>query len=253
MTLNRILFSSILICLVFVTQAQDLVTDRPDITESALVVPARNIQLEMGGSLENFEFEQVLNTPSFLFRIGINNRFELRLGSTYSFANDQYGFNATEIGLKVNLNENRNANYQHAMLLGVGVPYLVATDLRSNSFSTPSIIYAFQFDLSKRVGFSSNIGGIWDSESNGARFIYSASFAFALTPKLGLYTEIYGFVVEQGNGQVNFDGGFTYLLDPLVQLDISYGNRLFPNTNYNYISAGFSWRFSVAKKKTIDE
>jgi len=240
------------------TQAQDLVTDRPDVTESAIVVPRKNIQLEIGASTEFFSNQaDVYNLPTFLFRIGFNNRFELRLGSTYSFLNssieNRSGFNASELGLKVSLNENRDANYQHAMLIGVGVPYLVATDLRENAFTTPSIVYAFQFDISDRVGFSSNIGGIWDTENNGARITYTASFAFGLTEKLGFYAELFGYSGENGSNQLNADGGFTYLINPLMQLDASYGNSLSPNTDYKFIAIGYSWRFSVEKNKNINE
>ena len=248
MTMIRKLFITMafLVGFMALAQEQELVTDRPDITESALVVPGKNIQLETGVSIEDFGSGfNVYNVPTFLFRIGFNNRFELRLGSTYSFTNQEEGFNATEIGLKINMNEDRSNPYQHAILLGVGIPYLVDPELRDNTYTTPNIMYAFQFNLAKNIGFSSNLGAVWDTKNQGALFIYSASLGYSISEKVGLYLEIFGNEKEKGESSASFDGGFTYLINPTMQLDASYGTRISPNTDYQYLSLGYTWRFKI--------
>ena len=60
--------------------AQDLVTDRPDFTESALVVPSKMIQLEGGVEVEDFNSVSTFSYPSILARIGIGYNLEVRLG-----------------------------------------------------------------------------------------------------------------------------------------------------------------------------
>ncbi|MEZ5196140.1 MAG: hypothetical protein R2764_06995 [Bacteroidales bacterium] len=68
----------------------DLVTDRPDQTESSVTVPHKSLQIETG-----FVFERFLNSDytldnwgiaSTLFRYGLLKNMELRLASNYQYS-----------------------------------------------------------------------------------------------------------------------------------------------------------------------
>src|SRR5688572_15602552 len=65
-------------------QEPELVTDRPDQTESTATVPAGRVQIEAGATFISDEEESVeielSQFPGTLVRIGLSERFELRLG-----------------------------------------------------------------------------------------------------------------------------------------------------------------------------
>ncbi|MBN2262439.1 MAG: hypothetical protein JW735_05965 [Prolixibacteraceae bacterium] len=89
--MRRILFSAIFFVSSLIVTAQnegfELVTDRPDQTESSAVVPKNALQIESGFILEQ-ETPNLLNEKHFtynttLMRYGLFNNFELRLGFEY--------------------------------------------------------------------------------------------------------------------------------------------------------------------------
>jgi hypothetical protein len=61
----------------------------------------------------------------------------------------------------------------------------------------------------------------------------------SLSDKTGTFVEIFG---QKDNGEVEniVDYGFTCLISPLLQIDISFGHSL--TKTYNYYSVGISWR-----------
>ncbi|HWI17822.1 MAG TPA: hypothetical protein VNT81_08745, partial [Vicinamibacterales bacterium] len=59
----------------------EIVTDRPDFTESSEVIPARWLQLESGISFEGESLVRGFSAPAALLRIGLGHRAELRLGA----------------------------------------------------------------------------------------------------------------------------------------------------------------------------
>ena len=76
-----------------ISSAQDLVTDRPDFTESAFVVSPKIIQLEGGVEFEDFNSVSTFSYPSILARIGIGYNLEVRLGFS-GWLNERIGSNS---------------------------------------------------------------------------------------------------------------------------------------------------------------
>ena len=69
----------------------DLVTDRPDQTESSLTVPRKTFQIETGFVFEKFNYDQYefenWGIATTLIRYGLLDNLELRLGSNYQISN----------------------------------------------------------------------------------------------------------------------------------------------------------------------
>ena len=59
--------------------AQDLVTDRPDFTESAVTITPGRVQVEAGASVAEADGTEALAVGELLVRIGLTERWELRL------------------------------------------------------------------------------------------------------------------------------------------------------------------------------
>ena len=85
-----------------------ITTDRPDQTESSLVLSSGHIQIETGIAIE--ESRSNINT---LFRIGIIDGIEMRLNSNYLINDDvsilkKSSFNDFEIGAKFRILDKDN-------------------------------------------------------------------------------------------------------------------------------------------------
>ncbi len=77
------LFSFLTISLILPAQ-EKIATDRPDQTESSVLVPPHYFQAEFGFGKENLDKENYnLVHPTALFKYGLSKRFELRLETNY--------------------------------------------------------------------------------------------------------------------------------------------------------------------------
>jgi len=100
---------------------QDLVTDRPDQTESSVTVPKGSLQIEsgflLGFSEEDNFISRELVTPSTLFRFGLLKGLELRFVNQYERVKTNldtiHGFNDLEFGTKIQVLGKENQALKH--------------------------------------------------------------------------------------------------------------------------------------------
>ena len=76
-------------------------------------------------------------------------------------------------------------------------------------------------------------------------YFYSVALGIGLTDKFGMFVEGFGLLPEEGDSQRQFDAGFTYLVLPNFQLDISGGIGLNEYAMDNFLGFGFTYRFSI--------
>lgn len=220
----------------------ELVTDRPDQTESAAVVPAGFHQLETGLAYERLGngplTVRTVSGPGTLARIGLGGRTELRLGwegwvdqdidvtGPSTFDRSVSGVGDGEVGVKVKLREESGALPEMAILAGVSLP--VGDDELTSDEYEPSVRLAFAHTLSDRLGLAYNLGAerSHEREESFTRFLYTVALGAGLTDRLGAFVEVFGEEPESGGpggSQVSLDGGVTYLLRPNLQLDAYAG------------------------------
>lgn len=228
------------------SQVENMVTDRPDQTESPATVAPKHIQVENGFSNENVDVETkntVFHTS--LWRFGVNENFELRLitdlrkseGSGYKIN----GFSPIKLGIKSKLSEESGFWPQLSFIGHISFPTLASRDYKATYYA-PSFRFALQNTLSDRVGLGYNIGTEWDGESAEPTFIYTISSSITITDKLGCFFEIYGFLPQESSADHRADTGITYFISPNFMLDLSGGIGLSKSSPDNFISAGFSFR-----------
>ena len=102
-----------------------------------------------------------------------------------------------------------------------------------------------QHTLSERFTLAYNVGAEWDGETPSTTFIYTLTSGYSITRKLGVYVEFYGFAPQQQATDHRFDGGFTFLINQNIMVDVSGGFGLTENAPANYLSLGFSYRFKM--------
>jgi hypothetical protein len=232
--------------------APELVTDRPDQTESAAVVPPGLVQLETGldAAREGGDPEtETTALGSTLVRIGLLEGLELRLGWGGWEREEQGGAAVegaadAELGLKVGLCEARGARPQAALIAGVSLP--VGERGRSSERHDPALRLAFAHDLPAGVGLGYNLGMAWSGEES--RLEYTATLGFELSERLGAFVELFGDAPVDasagGDGPAHAaDAGLTLLLNPRLQLDVAAGAGLSDEAPDRFVTAGVSIRW----------
>lgn len=227
--------------------AQEMVTDRPDFTESALVVAKRTIQIESGTERVDFDIYSEWSRPSVMVRAGLGSNLELRLGfagwtgitvhdRTQTYANDmmleaKYQFTASD------------ADVPLALLLvstwPTGEPEV------SVGQTEMGIKLAASRDLNDRAGISFNLGAISSNGDQGRTWsaLASVSMGISLHDRTAAFVEVLADIPQKHAWQPVLDGGLTFLIRSDLQLDAYLGRGLNSHAADYIVGAGLSFRF----------
>lgn len=230
---TKLLLTFIFFSICFSSLYSQLTSERPDQTESSLVLSKGHLQIETGISIEDSESN--INT---LFRFGIIDGIEMRLNSNYLINDDisnlkKSSFSDFEIGAKFKILDEDNNRIKIGFLTHLSVP--TAPEIFSyNEYGLLSrLLVSHDIKNDSQIGY--NIGYNKYNNYDG-QFIYTLVYGKSLG-SFGVFFEIFG-EESSNNSNLNFDSGITYLVDNDKQLDLSIGRGL--NSDMFYISAGFS-------------
>jgi len=227
----------------------ELVTDRPDFTESSDVVGKGLVQIENGTSLEFDDTgdgrRRTVTAPLGLVRIGVSERVEIRL-STDGFvsAPGAHGVADLEIGAKVRLLHSDAWGFDAAVIPMFTVPTGSAAMTSGAYDPTLKLTYAKTlgrgFELSGNVNFSRVTDG---AEVFGQR-AYSVSVGHDLAGGWGAYWEAYGFsrLEKDGAAAWTLDTGVSRGLGRNMQIDIEAGRGITAAAPDWFVGAGFALR-----------
>lgn len=230
-----------------------LITDRPDLTESAAVIPKKTFQIETGfgfeGDKSNGEKQNNFSLFNTLLRYGVNENFEVRLATSINMSSTEadgevesiFGVSYIDVGMKLKMVDGDGLKPQIAFLTSVIIPKS-GNDEFSPQYLTPSMALAFAQDLSNTFSIGYNIGAVWNGLTAKPAAKYSVALAIALAKKLGGFVEMYGYFPQDEQGINILDFGLTYLIRPNLQVDASAGFGLSEVSPDYFISAGVSWR-----------
>ncbi|MBI9070876.1 MAG: transporter [Melioribacteraceae bacterium] len=246
--MNRYFTIVLFFCLTTILFSQELVTDRPDFTESALVVPLHMIQVESGVEYSDFQSIEEFSYPNALFRIGVGNNLEVRFGLS--------GW--TNVSVNDNSNNYLNdllfeAKYQITkddVLFPTAIMLVSTLPTGDEEVSVESaeigVKLATGYDINDKLGLGFNLGFI-SVESGGKREILSlasVAMGIGITDKVSAFIEAYAEVPQNEVWQPVIDGGFTYLVTSKAQIDLYVGKGLNDYTPDLIIGAGFSFQFN---------
>ncbi|MCG8404900.1 MAG: transporter [Phycisphaerales bacterium] len=244
-----------------------LVTDRPDFTESTLTIPYGRVQLEAGYTYVYDSGDGVRSQahtyPEMLFRIGLVEDVELRLGwvgwehteEVFRTRNDvgrtvgvrdrSDGGGDMDIGFKFHLLDQDGWVPDFGIIVNASIP--TGSDAHSSGDVDPGLILLWAYDLTDEFAVAGNVNFAVPTSENGRYFETSTSlsFGYSITDKLGTYVEYFGFYPSDRNqADTHFiNGGFTYLITNNFQLDVRVGMGLNDEADDLFTGAGFSWRF----------
>lgn len=222
-----------------VCQAQ-IVTDRPDQTESALTVPSGAFQMESGITAAYEDGARFLSVPNVLARYGLHEKIELRLFSQIldikANINQAQFMDDLQFGTKIQLLDKEGSNTSIAILSHLILPTGDRFFGIDKVGTTTRLCISHK--LTESIGLAYNIGYQNYATPNGD-LIYSLSLSKSVNSKFGIYVEPYGFMVEMEEFTLSFDTGFTYQSSPNVQWDFTYGNGI--SDRGSFVAAGVSF------------
>lgn len=228
-------------------EEEEWLPDRPDVAESAFVVPPGRFQVEMGINIGQARGENEIGiiTP-FLFRYGFYKNFELRVGGQGLIRDEgETNFADLDLGIKYHLLD------ESAWIPAIGlIPQITlptaSRDVGSDSVD-PRFFLTFDKDLPLDFAIEWNVGfGYIDNPEDSGRFfqvLYAVSLGRSLLKPLTVFAEVYGVSkVEPGEGgSINTDFGLLFRLANNVVIDFGADFGI-TNTNQQNIFIGLSFR-----------
>jgi hypothetical protein len=222
----------------------EISTDRPDQSNTPLLIPQGSIQIETGfiredqsNSITNYTF----NTT--LIKFGVNDNFEFRLNAGYLgqrtlAANEtQSGFGPMSVGLKVRLSDEKSGWPQAALITHVN--FTTSGNAFNDAHTTGDVTLSFSHNVSEKLSLCYNTGIKWNGDT-ASTFVLTGSFAYSITSKLGTFAELYSEFPENQAANHNADGGLTFKINPVFQLDASAGFSF--SSRSSFLSTGMAIR-----------
>lgn len=217
---------------------EPLESDRPDFTEASSTVGLHRFQIESGytytRSADGPTATDKHDLPEMLLRYGVAERLELRLSwdegmifqretdrATGRVA-DESGSTDVEFGLKYAVSKQQGVRPQSAMIAAVRAP--VGSPPFGGQQVGVRLNYCYSWEFTKKLSLNCSTGNLWTSEAGDrfSTFFQSASLEYDLTERLHCFNEWYGQFrcgADDNRTQQYYDGGFTFLITPNLQVD----------------------------------
>jgi len=231
-------------CQVGFSQSESIITDRPDITESAEVVPAGWLQLEHGFQYSDYN-NPIVDYATTLVRWGLNAHTELRLAYAPSIELHEnlkgetvLQMQSFSMGLKSIL---YSGNYFNCAAISSGGSTITREE--EDLYADPNfeLLIAAAADINQFWTLSVNTGGTLSGDDGYVKMPFSLSNGIAIGDKFGYFAEL--FVEDLTDFEASVDMGFTYLINTNIQVDVSGGYQF--DYDVPFISTGFAYRFDL--------
>ena len=230
---------------------EEMVTDRPDQTESSSLVPKDFLQVETGMFFESNEDLEIHGFNTTLFRYGLLENLELRLGSEFYEIKQEFpegkeivreaGFAPLLVGAKIGITEEKGLLPEMGLLLHLYLPFTVKEEYRPETTAF-DFRFAFSHNVSKNTDLSYNFGAGWGPEVGDVTYFYTLAYGISISRKLGIFGEVYGDLPPMGAAKHFWDAGLTFSLMTNLQLDAYAGTGI--NSPQDLAAgAGISYRF----------
>ena len=237
-----------------VAGAQDtapIVTDRPDVTESAIVVPQWSVQAENGLTWALQDGQHTVSGTESLLRLGVGPHFELRFGLPDYLLNVSpgrrpHGFNDSSLGFKQQLGP-LPEKIELSVIVATSFP--TGTSGVTTHGVDPFVKLPWSRDL--RSGWS--VGGMqsffWPTENERRNPTWESTFYVEKE-----VTEPWAVFVEYAGDYSHFDSarqlvhvGTMYRVGRRHQLDVHVGFGLTTSAPTHFVALGYSFRLDPGK------
>jgi hypothetical protein len=211
----------------------EIATDRPDITESAIVVPTASLQAENGGAWTSGRHATGFDICQSLLRLGVGHGAEFRLALPSRFEGFSLGFKR-----------------QLGPVHGFDISLIVAVSLPVGSTAQTShrVDPFLKIPWSRDIGHGWSIGGMgsvfWLTEVGRRNLTWEPTFVLEreLTYAAYAFAEYGGDYPQRGGSRQTAHFGAAYKIGSKNQIDFHFGFGLSPVTPDRFFAVGYSFR-----------
>jgi hypothetical protein len=227
------------------TADSDIFTDRPDVTESSIVVPTESLQIENGITWTSDHRFQTFDFPESLIRLGLAPRTEFRMVTPNYIGGispaNAMGFGDISLGLKEQLGPLPKA-FDLSVIVAVSLP-TGASRVSSHGYD-PFI----KLPWSKELKGGWSIGGMQSLFSNtddGKRnAVWEPTFYLEreITKPWQAFVEYAGDFAQRGGSKEIAHFGTAYRLTARQQVDFHFGFGVSRSAPSHFFAIGYSLR-----------
>ena len=224
-----------------------IVTDRPDFTESAIVVPFKRVQIETGFTYQWSRSAFTLGLPETLFRISTGTKSELRIGlPDYNWQSSNSvrsaGLSDLYLGMKLQIGPFANGD-DFALIPAINMPSKV--DPFSSQTFDPELKVCWGRSLSAVWGVSAMAYFIYASDDTGGQLVTQTTVSFSreLSGQSGMFFEYAATFANRMEGIHVVHVGWAFRPTSDTQFDIHGGFSLSSIDSEPFIAMGYSVRY----------
>lgn len=222
-----------------------IVTDRPDVTESSIVVPKESLQVENGATWTTDEGSQIFDLSESLIRVGVSDRTEIRFvvpnymgGITGS---DATGFGDMALGMKQQIGP-LPGNVDLSVIVAVSLP------TGARQVSTHGHDPFLKFPWSKELPAGWSIGGMeslfWNTDGHRRNDDWESTFYLEkeITKPWDVFVEYAGDFTQRDSPKEIAHFGTAYRVTSRQQVDFHFGFGVSHAAPHHFFAAGYSFR-----------
>jgi Putative MetA-pathway of phenol degradation len=228
------------------TAKEEIATDRPDVTNSSLVVPKGSLQSENGVNFSSRDGGQIIDGTNTRWRLGIASCLELLVDlpnySTTVRAPGSSGFSDVSPAIKWQVSP-IPGKIDASMVFGVGLP-TGTVDIAGRG-AQPYLQMPWSWELHDGWGASGMLTEFFRPSDVVIRRTTEATFAIEkdVTEKISLFVEYVGDYPESASPSHLLNSGGLYRLSPTQQIDFHIAFGLNHNAPSYIVGVGYSFRF----------
>src|SRR6202050_2292574 len=223
----------------------EIITDRPDVTNSSVVIPAGSLQIENGVNLSARDGDRLIDTNTRL-RFGIANCFEFLLDTPTYSANvsnpKNSGFSDVAPALKWQISP-VPGKVDLSAVFGMALP--TGTANIAGPGAQPYLQFPWSWELRSGWGLSGMVTEFFRPSDPISKRVTETTFVIEkqVTERVSLFVEYVGDYPESGSPAQLLNSGGLYRLGPNQQLDFHVALGLNHNAPSYVVGVGYSARF----------
>jgi hypothetical protein len=228
------------------TAKNEIATDRPDVTNSSLVVPIGSLQSENGVNFSSRNGGQIIDATNTRWRLGIASCLELLVDlPTYSTpvrGPGSSGFSDVSPAIKWQISP-IPGKIDASVVFGVGLP--TGTVGIAGRGAQPYLQMPWSWELHAGWGVSGMLTEFLRPSDVASPRTTEATFAIEkkLTDRMSLFVEYVSDYPESASPTLLLNSGGLYRLSPTQQIDFHIAFGLNHNAPSYIVGVGYSFRF----------
>ncbi|WP_407155717.1 transporter [Bradyrhizobium sp. STM 3557] len=227
------------------TAKDELATDRPDVTNSSLVVPTGSLQNENGVNLTARDGGRTIDGTNTRWRLGVAPCLELLIdlpsyvGSLRAPATPGFTDVAPAVKWQVSPFPGK---FDLSIVVGAALP-TGAVDIAGRG-TQPYVQLPWSYELQGGWGVSGMLTEFFRPEESTARHVTEATFVLEkkLNEKFSVFTEYVGDYAQSAGPTQLINSGGLYHLSPKDQVDFHVAFGLNRNSPSYIVGVGYSFR-----------